>query len=246
MNQNVVIIPTYNEKENIEITFTKIINLKTKFDIVVVDDNSPDKTGKIVQNFIQKNKPKLNIHLIERKEKKGLGSAYIEGFKYAISKKYSYIFQLDADGSHNPNDLEMLQKELFSKNSDVVIGSRYIKGITVVNWPIERVLISYFANKYVNLITGIDVKDTTGGFNGYSYRALKNISDHKILFEGYAFQIQMKFIARKLKLKMYEIPIIFKDRERGKSKMSFSIFGEAIFGIIKMKIKSFFTNYRIN
>ena len=246
MNQNVVIIPTYNEKENIEITFSKIIHLKTKFDIVVVDDNSPDKTGQIVQNFMQNNKHQLNIHLITRKEKKGLGSAYIEGFRYTISKKYSYIFQLDADGSHNPNDLEILQKELSSKKSDVVIGSRYIKGITVVNWPIERVLISYFANKYVNLITGINVKDTTGGFNGYTYRTLKNILDYQIFFEGYAFQIQMKFIAWKLKFKICEIPIIFKDRERGKSKMSFSIFGEAIFGIIKMKIKSFFTNYRTN
>ena len=221
MNENVVIIPTYNEKENIEISILKIVNLKINFDIIVVDDNSPDQTGKIVKNIIDKNQYKIRIHLIERKEKKGLGSAYIEGFKYAISKNYSYIFQLDADGSHNPSDLEILHNSLFTKKSDMVIGSRYIKGITVVNWPIERVLISYFANKYVNIITGINVKDTTGGFNGYTHKTLRNILSHKIYFEGYAFQIQMKFIAWKLKLKLNEIPIIFKDRERGKSKMSF-------------------------
>ena len=226
MNENVVIIPTFNEKENITITIDEISSLKTKFDIIVVDDNSPDKTGEIVKKII--------------------GSAYIEGFDYAISKKYSYIFQLDADGSHNPKDLEVLQNQISKNKLDVVIGSRYIKGITVVNWPIERVLLSYFANRYVNIVTGIRVKDTTGGFNGYSLFALKNILKYNIMFEGYAFQIQLKFIATKLNFIIKEIPIIFKDRVRGKSKMSFSIFGEAIFGIIKMKILSFFTNYKIN
>tara|TARA_B100001540_G_scaffold145427_2_gene129017 strand:+ start:1707 stop:2447 length:741 start_codon:yes stop_codon:yes gene_type:complete len=246
MNENVVIIPTFNEKENITITISEISKLKTKFDIVVVDDNSPDKTGEIVKNIIESKKYNFNIHLIERNDKKGLGSAYIEGFNYAISKKYSYIFQLDADGSHSPLDLEILQNHVSKNKIDVVIGSRYIKGITVVNWPIERVLLSYFANRYVNIITGIKVKDTTGGFNGYSLFALKNILKYNIMFEGYAFQIQLKFIATKLNLMIKEIPIIFKDRIRGKSKMSFSIFGEAIFGIIKMKLLSFFTNYKIN
>ena len=246
MNENVVIIPTFNEKENITITIDEISSLKTKFDIIVVDDNSPDKTGEIVKKIIESKKYNFNIHLLERSNKKGLGSAYIEGFNYAISKKYSYIFQLDADGSHNPKDLEILQNQISKNKIDVVIGSRYIKGITVVNWPIERVLLSYFANRYVNLVTGIKVKDTTGGFNGYSLFALKSILKYNIMFEGYAFQIQLKFIATKLNFIIKEIPIIFKDRVRGKSKMSFSIFGEAIFGIIKMKIFSFFTNYKIN
>ena len=246
MNENVVIIPTFNEKENITITIDKISILKTKFDIIVVDDNSPDKTGEIVKKIIESKKYNFNIYLLERSNKKGLGSAYIEGFDYAISKKYSYIFQLDADGSHNPKDLEVLQNQISKNKLDVVIGSRYIKGITVVNWPIERVLLSYFANRYVNIVTGIRVKDTTGGFNGYSLFALKNILKYNIMFEGYAFQIQLKFIATKLNFIIKEIPIIFKDRVRGKSKMSFSIFGEAIFGIIKMKILSFFTNYKIN
>ena len=246
MNENVVIIPTFNEKENITITIDKISILKTKFDIIVVDDNSPDKTGEIVKKIIESKKYNFNIYLLERSNKKGLGSAYIEGFNYAISKKYSYIFQLDADGSHNPKDLEILQNQISNNKIDVVIGSRYIKGITVVNWPIERVLLSYFANRYVNLVTGIKVKDTTGGFNGYSLFALKSILKYNIMFEGYAFQIQLKFIATKLNFIIKEIPIIFKDRIRGKSKMSFSIFGEAIFGIIKMKIFSFFTNYKIN
>ena len=246
MNENVVIIPTFNEKENITITIDKISILKTKFDIIVVDDNSPDKTGEIVKKIIENKKYNFNIYLLERSNKKGLGSAYIEGFNYAISKKYSYIFQLDADGSHNPKDLEILQNQISKNKIDVVIGSRYIKGITVVNWPIERVLLSYFANRYVNLVTGIKVKDTTGGFNGYSLFALKSILKYNIMFEGYAFQIQLKFIATKLNFIIKEIPIIFKDRIRGKSKMSFSIFGEAIFGIIKMKIFSFFTNYKIN
>tara|TARA_B100001996_G_C18640289_1_gene585391 strand:- start:871 stop:1611 length:741 start_codon:yes stop_codon:yes gene_type:complete len=246
MNENVVIIPTFNEKENITITIDDISNLKTKFDIIVVDDNSPDKTGEIVKKIIESKKYNFNIHLIERSNKKGLGSAYIEGFSYAISKKYSYIFQLDADGSHNPKDLEILQNQISKNKIDVVIGSRYIKGITVVNWPIERVLLSYFANRYVNIVTGIKVKDTTGGFNGFSLFALKNILKYNIMFEGYAFQIQLKFIATKLNFMIEEIPIIFKDRIRGKSKMSFSIFGEAIFGIIKMKFYSFFKNYKIN
>ena len=246
MNENVVIIPTFNEKENITITIDEISSIKIKFDIIVVDDNSPDKTGEIVKKIIESKKYNFNIHLLERSNKKGLGSAYIEGFNYAISKKYSYIFQLDADGSHNPKDLEVLQNEISKSKLDVVIGSRYIKGITVVNWPIERVLLSYFANRYVNIVTGIRVKDTTGGFNGYSLFALKNILKYNIMFEGYAFQIQLKFIATKLNFIIKEIPIIFKDRVRGKSKMSFSIFGEAIFGIIKMKILSFFTNYKIN
>jgi len=244
MTDSVVIIPTYNELGNIENTLGKVESLKIKFDIIIVDDNSPDGTGILVEKIIQKKKFNLNIHLINRKNKGGLGSAYIEGFKKAIKLKYSYVFQLDCDGSHDPNKLLELRNNLINNKAQISVGSRYIKGISVLHWPLSRLLLSIFANYYVMVITGMKVNDSTGGFNGYCLPALKNILKHKITFEGYAFQIQMKFNAYKLGYKIIEIPIIFKDREIGESKMSFKIFGEAFFGIILMRLKSFFKVYR--
>jgi len=244
MSDSVVIIPTYNELGNIENILEKVENLKVKFDVIVVDDNSPDGTGKLVEKIIQKNRFQLNINLINRKNKGGLGSAYVEGFKKAIELKYSYVFQLDCDGSHDPNKLLELRNNLIDDTAQITVGSRYIKGISVLHWPLSRLLLSIFANYYVMIITGMSINDSTGGFNGYSMPALKNILKNKITFEGYAFQIQMKFNGYKLGYKIIEIPIIFKDREIGESKMSFKIFGEAFFGIIGMRIKSFFKTYR--
>jgi len=244
MTNSVVIIPTYNEIGNIKNTLNKIENLSVNFNIIVVDDNSPDGTAKLVNEIIDSKKLKSKITLINRKEKNGLGSAYIEGFKNALNQNYDYIFQLDCDGSHNPNDLIKLREILINEHKDIVVGSRYIKGITVINWPLSRLLLSIFANIYVKIITGLPVNDSTGGFNGYNKKALSSIIKNKISFQGYAFQIQMKFIGYKLKYKIDEIPIIFKDREIGESKMSFKIFGEAFYGIIMMKLKSFFVKYK--
>lgn len=244
MTNSVVIIPTYNEIGNIKNTLNKIENLSVNFNIIIVDDNSPDGTAKLVNTIIDSKKLKSKITLINRKEKNGLGSAYIEGFKKALSQNYDYIFQLDCDGSHDPNELIKLREILINEHKDIVVGSRYIKGITVINWPLSRLLLSIFANIYVKIVTGLPVKDSTGGFNGYNKKALSSIIKNKISFQGYAFQIQMKFIGYKLKYKIDEIPIIFKDREIGESKMSFKIFGEAFYGIVLMKLKSFFVKYR--
>ena len=244
MSESVVIIPTYNEIGNIENTLKNVEKLEIKFDVIIVDDNSPDGTGDFVQSIIDNKSYNLNIHLIIRKGKSGLGSAYIEGFNKSINLKYSYIFQLDCDGSHDPKKLIRLREKLNKKNVDIVIGSRYIKGISVLHWPLSRLLLSIFANYYVKIITGLSVNDSTGGFNGYTNNALKSILNNKISFEGYAFQIQMKFIGYKLGFKLVEIPIIFKDREIGESKMSFKIFHEAFFGIIVMKIKSLFHSFK--
>ena len=240
MSKSVVIIPTYNKLGNIENIIKKVENLEIKFDVIIVDDNSPDGTGKLVEKIISNNIYNLNIYLINREGKEGLGSAYIEGFRKALNLKYNFIFQLDCDGSHDPNKLIDLRYELNKENADIVVGSRYIKGISVLHWPLSRLLLSIFANYYVKLVTGLKVNDSTGGFNGYNFKALNSILKHKIDFEGYAFQIQMKFIGYKIGYKIIEIPIIFKDREIGESKMSFKIFGEAFFGIIWMKFKSFF------
>lgn len=244
MTNSVIIIPTYNEIGNIKNTLNKIENLSVNFNIIIVDDNSPDGTAKLVNTIIDSKKLKSKITLINRKEKNGLGSAYIEGFKKALSQNYDYIFQLDCDGSHDPNELIKLREMLINEHKDIVVGSRYIKGITVINWPLSRLLLSIFANIYVKIVTGLPVKDSTGGFNGYNKKALSSIIKNKISFQGYAFQIQMKFIGYKLKYKIDEIPIIFKDREIGESKMSFKIFGEAFYGIVLMKLKSFFVKYR--
>ena len=244
MTDSVVIIPTYNEIGNIKNTLNKIENLSVNFNIIIVDDNSPDGTAQLVNKIIDSKKLKSKITLINRKEKNGLGSAYIEGFKKALNQNYDYIFQLDCDGSHDPNELIKLREILINEHKDIVVGSRYIKGITVINWPLSRLLLSIFANIYVKIITGLPVNDSTGGFNGYNKKALSSIIKNKISFQGYAFQIQMKFIGYKLKYKIDEIPIIFKDREIGESKMSFKIFGEAFYGIALMKLKSFFVKYR--
>jgi dolichol-phosphate mannosyltransferase len=244
MIDSVVIIPTYNEIGNIENILKKIEKLEINFDIIIIDDNSPDGTANLINEIIKSKKIKNNITLINRKEKSGLGSAYICGFKNAIEQKYSYIFQLDCDGSHDPNSLIKLRKALINNKTDIVIGSRYIEGITVINWPLTRLLISIFANIYVKLITGLKINDSTGGFNGYNIKVLSSILKNKIYFEGYAFQIQMKFIGHRLNYRLLEIPIIFKDREIGESKMSFKIFEEAFFGILLMKLKSFFIKYK--
>lgn len=244
MSKKVIVIPTYNEMGNIEITLSKIQNLNQKFDVVVVDDNSPDGTSDYVQEAIDNKRFNIKIILIRREGKKGLGTAYIEGFKKCLELKYEYIFQLDCDGSHNPNQLIDLYEELSSNDSDIVIGSRYIKGITVINWPLSRLLLSYFANYYVKIVTGMKINDSTGGFNGYKFKALNSILKNNIYFKGYAFQIQLKFIGSKLGYKINEIPIIFKDREIGESKMSLSIPGEAFFGVMYMKLISLFKNYK--
>ena len=244
MSKSVIIIPTYNEIGNIDITLKKIIELEQEFDIIVVDDNSPDGTGDFVKEAIEENRYKLNISLIERKNKDGLGTAYIAGFKKSIEMGYDFIFQLDCDGSHNPEQLIELHRELKLGNCDIVVGSRYIKGITVINWPLPRLLLSIFANYYVKIITGLKINDSTGGFNGYNFKALKSIMNNKIYFKGYAFQIQLKFIGSNLGYRLKEIPIIFKDREIGESKMSFQIPGEAFFGIIYMKFISFFKKFK--
>ena len=244
MSKKVIVIPTYNEMGNIEITLSKIQNLNQKFDVVVVDDNSPDGTGDFVKEAIDKNRFNIKIILIRREGKNGLGTAYIQGFKKCLELKYEYIFQLDCDGSHNPNQLIDLYEELNSNNSDIVIGSRYIKGITVINWPLSRLLLSYFANYYVKIVTGMKINDSTGGFNGYKFKALNSILKNNIYFKGYAFQIQLKFIGSKLGYKINEIPIIFKDREIGESKMSLNIPGEAFFGVIYMKLVSLFKSYK--
>ena len=239
MSESVAIIPTYNESGNINNILENIQDLSIKFDVIVVDDNSPDGTGDIIKDLIVKKKFNINITLIERKVKDGLGSAYIEGFQKAISLNYKFIFQIDCDGSHNPKKLVEMKKTLVN-DSDIVVGSRYIKGISVLHWPLPRLLLSIFANYYVKFITGMKVNDSTGGFNGYSRDALESILKNKITFQGYAFQIQMKFIGYKLGFKIKEIPIIFKDRIYGDSKMSGSIIFEAIFGLIKLKFLSFF------
>ena len=244
MSKKVIVIPTYNEMGNIEITLSKIQNLNQKFDVVVVDDNSPDGTGDYVQEAIDNKRFNIKIIIIRREGKKGLGTAYILGFKKCLELKYEYIFQLDCDGSHNPNQLIDLYEELNSNDSDIVIGSRYIKGITVINWPLSRLLLSYFANYYVKIVTGMKINDSTGGFNGYKFKALNSILKNNIYFKGYAFQIQLKFIGSKLGYKINEIPIIFKDREIGESKMSLSIPGEAFFGVMYMKLISLFKNYK--
>ncbi len=238
VTKNIVIIPTYNEKENIEEIIRKVFSLKTIFHILVVDDGSPDGTADIVKNLQTEFITKLFI--IERKGKLGLGTAYITGFKWCLDNGYDYIFEMDADFSHNPNDLEQLYKECHENGADVSIGSRYKTGINVVNWPLSRILLSYFASKYVRIITGMKINDTTAGFVCYKRKVLEKINLDNIKMIGYAFQIEMKFKAWLHKFRITEVPIIFTDRKRGSSKMSGGIVGEAVFGVIKMKFQSLF------
>lgn len=237
--KSVVIIPTYNEKENIEAIIRAVMALEDHFDILVIEDGSPDGTADIVKQLMATDF-KDRLHIIERKGKLGLGTAYITGFKWSIEQKYDYIFEMDADFSHDPKDVPRLLKEVRDNGYDVAIGSRYITGVNVVNWPMGRVLMSYYASKYVQLITGIPVNDTTAGFKCYRRQVLETIDLDAIRFKGYAFQIEMKFTAYKLGFKIKEVPVIFVNRELGTSKMSGGIFGEALFGVVKLRLASMF------
>ena len=241
MDKCVVIIPTYNEKENIENIIRKVFSLKPIFEILIVDDNSPDKTAEIVENLQTEFKERL--HILKRKGKLGLGTAYLAGFNWAIEKSYDYIFEMDADFSHNPNDLVKLYNACSKDGADMSIGSRYKSGVNVVNWPMGRVLMSYYASAYVRMITGMSIRDTTAGFVCYSKNVLNTLDLDSIKLRGYAFQIEMKFTVWKYKFKIIEVPIVFTDRQEGTSKMSGGIFNEAIWGVIKMKINSWFRKY---
>ena len=238
---NLVIIPTYKEKENIEALVRTIFSLSVPFSILIIDDNSPDGTASLVKTLQTEFK---NLHLIERPGKLGLGTAYITGFQWALKNGYNYIFEMDADFSHNPEDLIRLSKACHEDSADVAIGSRYISGVNVVNWPLSRVLMSYFASIYVRLITRMKIKDTTAGFVCYRKEVLQNIHPEHIKSKGYGFQIEMKFNAFKLGYKIVEIPIIFTDRKLGSSKMSGGVFNEALWGVMRMKVRSWFRRYR--
>ncbi len=238
---SLVLIPTYNEKENIEKIIRKVFSLPQLFHILIIDDGSPDGTADIVKHLQGEFAGKLFIE--ERKGKLGLGTAYIHGFKWALKKDYEYIFEMDADFSHNPDDLLRLRQACID-GADVAIGSRYIKGVNVVNWPMQRVLMSYFASVYVRFITGINIQDATAGFKCYRRRVLQTIELDKIKFVGYAFQIEMKFTAIMHGFKVVEVPIIFTDRTEGTSKMSTRIFREAFLGVIQMKVNSWFRKYK--
>ena len=240
-NDSVVIIPMYNEKENAAKIIDAVIALPRDFDILVIDDNSPDGTAEIVKGKQQEYPGR--VHLIQREGKLGLGTAYITGFKWSIEQKYDYIFEMDADFSHNPNDLLALYDACAKDGADMSIGSRYITGVNVVNWPMGRVLMSYYASKYVRIVTGMKICDTTAGFVCYTRRVLEALPLDNIRFKGYAFQIEMKFTAHKYGFKIKEVPIIFVNRVLGESKMSSGIFGEAVFGVIKLRMGSLFKKY---
>ena len=241
LSDSIVIIPTYNERENIENIIRAVFGLDKVFHILVIEDGSPDGTASIVKTLQQEFPERL--FMIERKGKLGLGTAYIAGFKWALEHAYEYIFEMDADFSHNPNDLPRLYAACAKEGGDVSVGSRYVSGVNVVNWPMGRVLMSYFASKYVRFITGIPVHDTTAGFVCHRRQVLETIDLDHVRFKGYAFQIEMKFTAYKCGFKIIEVPVIFINRELGTSKMNSSIFGEAIFGVIKLKINSWFHKF---
>lgn len=242
MDKKVVIIPTYNEKENIESIIRAVTGLPKKFNVLIIDDGSPDGTAAIVKNLMAE-EFKDRLFLIERSGKLGLGTAYITGFKWAIEQKYDYIFEMDADFSHNPNDLPRLYSACADEGYDVAIGSRYVSGVNVVNWPIGRVLMSYFASKYVRFITGFHVNDTTAGFKCYRRQVLETIELDKVRFKGYAFQIEMKYTAHKCGFRIKEVPVIFVNRELGTSKMSGGIFSEAMFGVMRLRWDGWFRKY---
>lgn len=241
MSDSIVIIPTYNEKENIENIIRAVFGLEKVFHILVIDDGSPDGTAAIVKG-LQKEFPE-RLFIVERKGKLGLGTAYIRGFKWAIEHKYDFIFEMDADFSHNPNDLPKLYAVCTAQGADVAIGSRYCNGVNVVNWPLGRVLMSYFASVYVRIVTGMKIQDTTAGFKCYRREVLETIDLDRVHFKGYAFQVEMKFTAYKCGFKLVEVPIIFINRALGVSKMNSSIFGEALFGVLQLKWWSFFRKY---
>lgn len=240
-SDSVVIIPMYNEKENAAAIIDAVIALPHTFDILVIDDNSPDGTAEIV--IAKQQEYPGRVHLVQRAGKLGLGTAYIEGFKWSLAHEYEYTFEMDADFSHNPNDLLALYKACAEEGADMSIGSRYVTGVNVVNWPMGRVLMSYYASAYVRIVTGMPVRDTTAGFVCYSRRVLQALPLDNIRFKGYAFQIEMKFTAYKYGFKIKEVPIIFVNRVLGTSKMNSSIFGEAVFGVIKLKWSSLFKKY---
>lgn len=242
ISDSIVIIPTYNEKENVEAMIRKVFSLSQPFDVLIIDDGSPDGTAQIVKK-IQTEFPN-QLFIEERKGKMGLGTAYIHGFKWSLAHNYEYTFEMDCDFSHNPEDLIKLHDACVNDGADLAIGSRYIKGVNVVNWPMGRILMSYYASAYVRLITRTKIRDTTSGFKCYTRKVLETIDLNKIKFKGYAFQIEMKFAAIKLGFKVVEIPIIFTDRQQGSSKMSGGIFKEAIFGVIQMKVLSWFKSYK--
>ncbi|SFN42014.1 dolichol-phosphate mannosyltransferase [Bizionia echini] len=238
MPDTIVIIPTFNEIENIEAIIRAVFSQEKVFHVLVVDDSSPDLTADKVEE-LQAEFPK-QLYLLSRKEKTGLGTAYIAGFKWCLERDYEYIFEMDADFSHSPNDLIRLYNACHIQQADLAVGSRYVKGVNVVNWPMSRILLSYFASKYVRLITRMKIHDTTAGFVCYKRHVLESIDLNSIKFVGYAFQIEMKFKAYLKQFKIIEIPVIFTDRSKGKSKMSGGIISEAILGVISMKINSFF------
>lgn len=241
MSDALVIIPTYNEIENISNIIDAVLSLPDRFDLLIIDDGSPDGTAAVVKEKQQQYSGRL--HIEERTGKLGLGTAYIHGFKWAIARNYEYVVEMDADFSHNPNDLPKLYAACKTDGADLSIGSRYISGVNVVNWPMGRVLMSYYASAYVRIVTGMSVRDTTAGFVCYKRKVLETLDLDSIEFKGYAFQIEMKFKAYKNGFKIKEVPIIFVNRELGTSKMNSSIFGEAVFGVIKLRLKSFFTKY---
>lgn len=242
-NDALVIIPTYNEKENIEQIINAVFSLPKSFDVLIIDDGSPDGTASIVKFLQNKTYDHHTLYLIEREGKMGLGTAYLNGFQFALDQGYTYIFEMDADFSHNPTDLERLYEACAIEGYDMAIGSRYVSGVNVVNWPMGRVMMSYFASHYVRFITGMPINDTTAGFVCFHRRVLERIELENIRFIGYAFQIEMKFTALMHGFRLREVPIVFTDRTRGKSKMSGSIFKEAFLGVIQMKINSYFKKY---
>ncbi|MDR2775749.1 MAG: polyprenol monophosphomannose synthase [Tannerella sp.] len=242
MSDSIVIIPTYNEKENIENIIRAVSELEKPFNILIIDDGSPDGTAAVVKR-LQQQEFQNRLFMVERSGKQGLGTAYICGFKWALEHGYDYIFEMDADFSHNPKDLPRLYAACVEQNADVAIGSRYIDGVNVVNWPLVRVLMSYYASVYVRCVTGMKIKDTTAGFKCYRRCVLETIELDKIHFKGYAFQIEMKFTACKCGFKLVEVPIVFINRVLGMSKMNTSIFGEALLGVLRLKWQSFFRKY---
>lgn len=241
MSDSVVIIPTYNEKENVGNIIRAVFALEKEFHVLIIDDGSPDGTASIVKSLQEEFPGRL--FLVEREGKQGLGTAYICGFRWAIGHKYDYIFEMDADFSHNPEDLPRLYAACTEQGGDVAIGSRYCNGVNVVNWPLGRVLMSYFASVYVRFVTGMDIRDTTAGFKCYRRKVLETVELDRIHFKGYAFQIEMKFTAYKCGFKLVEVPIIFINRVLGTSKMNSSIFGEALFGVLQLKWRSFWRKY---
>lgn len=241
-SDSIIIIPTYNEKENIEKIIRAIFSLEKSFHILVIDDGSPDHTADIVKRLMR-DEFQGRLFIEERKGKLGLGTAYIKGFKWALEHDYEYVFEMDADFSHDPNDLPRLYAACANEGYDLAIGSRYVSGVNVVNWPIGRVLMSYFASKYVRFITGFTVHDTTAGFKCYKRRVLETIELDKIRFKGYAFQIEMKFTAYKIGFRIKEVPVIFVNRREGVSKMSGGIFGEAFFGVMRLRIDGWTRKY---